>query len=290
MRLTTLCLALLFSATAFADTTQGPVATMPKVGDTLTQTGAADWPKLQWMYDAPSAKDAAGKVVVHWFCAPKVAACTDDLARLVTLRDAGRVYIVAYINAASNRDAKKLDPIRESEGVGRGTVAFGPGVAKLVKQLGVGTGPASIVVDVDGKVAMISPTGDASQLDARDAKVNALIGAIKEYTTSQDGPVTAKAGDKFNLSIKVQLAGWLGYSKSRPPEFDLSAPKDIKCDSKTLTGDQIKIDDHTLTATVSCTAPKGVYEASGALRFGYDSPNGPGFADVGGTVWKFEIK
>ena len=290
MRLITVCLALLGSATASADVAKAPapIATMPKVGDVLTQAGNADWPKLSWMYDAPSAKDAAGKIVIHWFCAPKITACADDLARLVTLRDAGRVYIVAYING-TNRDAKKLDPIRESEGVGRGTVAFGPGVGKLVKQLAIGTGPASIVVDVDGKVTMISTSLDATQLDARDAQVNALAGAIKEYTTSKDGPATAKVGEKFNLSIKVQLASWLAYSTSRPAEFDLSAPKDIKCDSKVLKGDQIKIDAHTLTATVSCSAPKGVYEASGSLQFGYDSPSGPGFADVGGTVWKLRI-
>src|SRR3954470_18912256 len=111
-RMSSLALAssLLFAASALADTAKGPVATMPKVGDTLNQGGAADWPKMQWLYETPSAKDAAGKVVIHWFCQPKVAACTDDLARIITLRDTGRVYIVAYLNTASQTEAKKLDP------------------------------------------------------------------------------------------------------------------------------------------------------------------------------------
>src|SRR5262249_33653534 len=129
MRLNTFCTLCLLCSTASggaaADTGSGPAATLPKVGDTLTQGGGVDWPKLQWLYEAPSAKDAAGKIVIHWFCQPKVQACTDDLARIVNLRDTSRVYIVAYINAPNSKEAKKLDPIRESEGVGRGTVAFG---------------------------------------------------------------------------------------------------------------------------------------------------------------------
>jgi hypothetical protein len=79
---------------------------MPKVGDTLNQNGGATWPKVQWLYDAPSAKDAAGKVVIHWFCQTNVSACVDDLARVITLRDTGKVYIVAYLNAASQAEAK----------------------------------------------------------------------------------------------------------------------------------------------------------------------------------------
>src|SRR5260221_14089556 len=137
MRLITLCLALLLSSTAFADTATGPVASLPKLGDTFALGGAVDWPKLDWLYGAPSAKDSAGKVVIHWFCQLKVQACVDDLARIITLRDTNHVYIVAYITAATMRDAKKIDPIRESEGVGKGTVAFGKGVATLNKNLGI---------------------------------------------------------------------------------------------------------------------------------------------------------
>ena len=29
-------------------------------------------PLWQWIYDAPSMKDSAGKIVIHWFCAPKI--------------------------------------------------------------------------------------------------------------------------------------------------------------------------------------------------------------------------
>jgi hypothetical protein len=290
VRLTISCLALgLLTSAAAADTAKGPVATLPKVGDAFTPQGGADWPKLQWVYDSPSEKDASGKIVIHWFCTAKVASCTDDLARLITMRDAGRVYIVAYIDGAQ-KDAKKLDPIRESEGVGKGTVAYGANVKKMMKQLGVTPGPSSIVTDVDGKVAMVSSSGDAEGLDARDSKVNALIAAIKEFTTSQDGPVTAKPNEPFHLSLKIQIANWLSFSKTTPMEFKLTVPKDIRCDATTLKGDQLKIDGRTLTAMVSCLAPKGSYEARGDIRFGYDSPAGGAGLGNDGAKWKFEIK
>jgi len=278
-----------FAASALADTAKGPVATMPKVGDTLNQGGAADWPKMQWLYEAPSAKDAAGKVVIHWFCQPKVTACTDDLARIITLRDTGKVYIVAYLNTTSQTEAKKLDPIRESEGVGKGTVAFGNGVVTLDKQLSI-TGPASFVVDVDGKVQLVSTASDAAALDARDKKVGELAHAIRDYTSAKDGPTTVKPGDKFPLTLKIQLSNWLTFSTSQARQFDLVVPKDIKCDATTLKGDQIKIDGHSMTAQVNCSGPRGNYEARGTLKFGYAAPSGPGFGNVDGIVWKFEIK
>ena len=56
--------------------------------------------------------------------------------------------MIAYVNGTKPQ-AQKLDPIRGSEGVGRGTVAFGPATPKWFKGLGI-TGPVSIVVDVDG--------------------------------------------------------------------------------------------------------------------------------------------
>ena len=289
MRLTTILFALLISGSAIADTAHGPVATMPKVGDTLTQNGGADWPQLTWLYDAPSAADAAGKVIIHWFCDPKGASCADDLARMVALRDTGRVYIVAYINAATQREAQKLDPIRESEGVGRGTVAYGKGVATLVKQLGLGTSPTSFVVDQNGRVQLVSLTGDATTLDARDAKINDLEKQIHAYTTSKDGPATIKAGDKFTLTYTVQLASWLTFN-SQQRAFDLTVAKDIKCTSTALRGDQLKVDGHTMVAAVSCSGPKGVYEAAGHITFGFDGPSQTsGFGDDG-TKWKFEIK
>ncbi|HEY0253045.1 MAG TPA: hypothetical protein VGC41_16025 [Kofleriaceae bacterium] len=279
----------LLATSALADTAKGPVASMPKVGDTLNQGGAADWPKMQWLYEAPAAKDAAGKVIIHWFCQPKVQACVDDLARIIALRDTCKVYIVAYINAATQAEAKKLDPIRESEGVGKGTVAFGKGVTTLDKSLSI-TGPASFVVDQDGKVQMVSTGSDAAALDARDTKVHDLAKAIKDYTSQKDGPTTAHPNEKFTLSLKINLANWLTYATSRDRQFDLTVPKDIKCDAVTLKNDQIKIDGHTMTASTQCSGPKGVYEARGVLKFGYDSPAGAGFGQVDGIVWKFEIK
>src|SRR4029078_317423 len=85
---------------------------LPKAGDALPLGRDASLPKLTWTYNAPSDSDAAGKVIIHWFCSPKGKGCADDLARLVTLRENGGVYIVAYIDG-SMREAKKLDPIRE---------------------------------------------------------------------------------------------------------------------------------------------------------------------------------
>ena len=289
MRVQTILFALLISASALADTAKGPVATMPKVGDTLDQGGEADWPKLTWLYDSPSANDAAGKIVIHWFCTPKGPSCMDDLARLVTLRDTGKVYIVAYINASSVRDAKKLDPIRESEGVGKGTLAYGKGVATLVKQLGLGTNPTSFVADQNGKVQLVTMTGDAQTLDSRDAKVNELAKQIHDYTTSKDGPTTIKAGDKFTLTYTVQLANWLNFN-NQDTEFDLTVAREIKCDATVLKPGQLKVEGHTMTATVNCSGPRGIYEAAGKIRFGFDGPNKTtGFGDDG-TKWKFEIK
>jgi hypothetical protein len=263
-------------------------AALPAVGGDFPLTGAAGWPKLDWLYDVPAPNDAAGKVVVHWFCAPRVAGCTDDLARIVTLKESGRVYIIAYING-SKAQAQKLDPIRESEGVGRGTVAYGRGATKLMKDLGI-TGPASIVVDIDGKVQLVTTTSSPADLDARDGKVNAAIAAIKEYAATTDGPVQVKPGDKFPLSIAIKLATWLKYSDKTPMELKITVPPDIKCDATTLKGEQMKLADKLLLATVTCSGPRGIYEARGELRFGYDAPGGGTGLGAESAKWKFEIK
>jgi hypothetical protein len=265
-----------------------PVTGVPAAGNDLAITGTTLWPKLDWLYDVPSPNDAAGKVVVHWFCAPKIPACVDDLARIVTLRETGKVYIVAYINGTKDQ-AKKLDPIRESEGVGRGTVAWGRGATKLMKDLSV-AGPASIVVDVDGKVQLVAMGSQPSDLDARDAKVNAAIASIHEYTSTSDGAKTAHAGEKFPLSVTIKLASWLKYSEKTPRTLSVTVPKDIKCDATSLAGDQLKVSDHQLIAAVTCSGPHGVYEARGDLRFGYDVPSGGTGVGAETLIWKFEIK
>lgn len=280
----------MIASVASAQPTTAPVAPpseMPAAGDTLPLSPDY-WGKQKWLYDAPSDSDSAGKVVIHWFCTAKVQACTDDLARIINLRDNGKVYIVAYLDGNVSL-AKKLDPIRESEGVGKGTVATGPAVTKLMKKLAVKPGPTSIVSDVDGKVVMVSINGDATALDARDAKVNALTGSIKEFTTSHDGPATVKAGEKFALSFKVQLAQWLKYSQSSPTQFDITVPKDFKCDATSLRGDQLKVEKQTLTATVNCTAPHGVYQAVGKIRFGYASPGGSSGLGDDGATWNVTV-
>ncbi len=262
---------------------------MPKVGDSLPLTGAAGWPAQTWIYNAPNANDAAGRIVVHWFCTPGVSACVDDLARIVTLRESGGVYVVAYINS-SQRGAKKVDPIRESEGVGHGTVAAGPGVRKLFKQLGVTKGPASIVVDLEGKVKVVTTSGDINELDSRDTVIKGLVDAVKPFTSTNDAPKTAKAGDKLTFTFKIQLAKWLSYSKKSPMEFTFHAAKEVKCDATTLKGNQLKIEGKTLTAKVTCTAPRGSYQARGVIRFGYDSPNGATGLGNDGATWKFVVE
>lgn len=264
-------------------------ATLPAVGDALDVLGAPTWGKRDWLYDLPSAKDAAGKVVIQWFCGPKVKTCADDLARIVTLKENGRVYIVAHIDG-SKAQAKKLDPIRESEGVGQGSVAFGRGVTPLMKQMKI-TGPTSIVTDLEGKVVLVTNGANPADLDARDKKVAELIAAIKEYVvTSSESPKAVKPNDKFTLSMSVKLANWLTYSKKTAMTFKVTAPPDFKCDAKELKGDQLKIDGKVLTAAVTCTAPKGNYEARGELNFGYEDPNNAAGLGTDGAKWKFEIK
>jgi hypothetical protein len=262
---------------------------VPTAGQLLSVDGAPGWPpKLEWLYDSPSLADSAGKVVIFWFCAPRIAACVDDLARIVTLRENARVYVIAYINGGK-ADATKLDPIRQEEGVGRGTTAFGRNVTAIMKQMGI-TGPASFVVDVDTKIALVTTGSSPAELDARDAKVNALTTSIKEYTTSNVGPTVVKPGDKFNLGITIKLAPWLKYTQKTPSEFKLTAPKDIKCDQTVLKGAQLKIADQTMTAQVTCSGPKGTYELRGTVTFGYQAPGGTTGIGSDSATWKFDIK
>lgn len=264
--------------------------TLPQVGELLAVNGAPGWPpKLQWLYDVPSFIDSTGKVVIHWFCAPKVPSCADDLARVLTLKEnSNRVYVIAYING-TKAQAKKLDPIRESEGVGRGTLAFGRNVGAIMKKMSI-TGPASIVVDVDGKIAHVSTGSSPTELDVRDAKVNALAAAIKEYAMTSEGPKLVRINEKFSLAIQVKLASWLKYSKKTPMSFKLMAPKDIKCDATSLTGAQLKPVDQTLTAKVTCSGPRGIYEVRGQLTFGYDTLGGGAGLGTESANWRFEIK
>ncbi|HEY4181687.1 MAG TPA: hypothetical protein VGM90_32810 [Kofleriaceae bacterium] len=284
---------LALSATAMAapkaKPTPLPPATLPAVGDALPLAGTQSWATKDWLYDVPSDSDAAGKVVVHWFCGPKQKTCADDLARIITLRETGRVYVVAHIDG-SKAQAKKLDPIRESEGVGHGTLAFGAATTKLMKQLAL-TGPASIVVDVDGKVQLVSTGSSPADLDARDAKINDLVKSIRAYkVTVGETPANVKPGDKFNLSISIALSPWLKWSATSPSEYVLTVPPDFKCDAKSLKGDQLKPTGPSLTASVSCTAPKGSYEARGELRFGYTTGSGGDGLGTEGGKWKFEVK
>jgi hypothetical protein len=242
----------------------------------------------QWLEDAPSTQDASGKVVMHWFCGPKVALCRDDLARVLTLREAGKIYVIAYI-MGTKRDAKKLDPVGDAVGVG--TVGFGPKVAKLMGQYGMGTGPAAIIVDVDGKVAHIANGGDPAILDARDKKINELVGAIKEFSVGERGPTVAvKTGERFELGIDIELASWLSFDRKAITDFTITVSPDFKCDTLSLKGEQVKVDGRKLTATIGCTVTgTGAYEARGRFRFGYNNPNGTTALGQDSVGWKFAV-
>lgn len=265
-------------------------ARTPVVGDTLPVNGAEGWPtNLVWLYDAPSFTDSTGKIVVHWFCMPKVQACQDDLARIVNLRENGRVYVIAYIGSDKKRDVLKLDAIRESEGVGNGTLAYGKQVIALQKKWGF-TGPASIVVDVNGKVAQVTTGSQPAELDARDKTVQQLAAKIREFTISSDGPKIVKVNEKFRLSMKVELASWLRYSKRSPATMKLQLPPDIKCDNAVVSAAQMKIQDQTLVATATCSGPRGSYEARATLTFSYETPGGKSMGmGTDSASWKFQV-
>ena len=52
----------------------------------------------------------------------------------------------------------------------------------------------------------------------------------------------------------------------------------------------VKIVDQTLTASLSCSGNRGVYEIRGTLNFGYDTPSGGAGLGTESTNFKFEIK
>ena len=272
------------ASAALASVASPASAETPKEGEALV------WPTLKtWLEDPPVANDSAGKVVVHWFCSARAPLCKDDLARLVTLREAGKIYVIGYING-TKRDAQKLDPVRSE--IAAGAVSYGPQVAKLMKTLAVGAGPSAIVVNVDGKIAHVQIGGEPDVLDKRDAKVNELVAAIKEFTVTSSGPAAAvKVGERFEFKVSIELAPWLSFNKKAPTEVQLSLPTELKCDASKLTGDQLKIEDRGLSASFSCSsAQRGSYEARAEYRFGYPSPNGSQALGSDGVRWKFQVK
>jgi hypothetical protein len=281
-------LALSIVAAGFALT----AASTPAHADTPAIGDSWVWPTIKgsdWLEGTPSGNDAAGKVVVHWFCKAKVDDCTIDLARVYNMREQGNVYVIAYING-SKRDAKKLDPVRGD--VGAGAVAFGKSVSTLFKKMGIGAAlPMSIVVDVDGKVALVTFNGDPDQLDLRDKKVTSLIEAIKMFSIAGTGPShPIKKGERFELSVTAEIAPWLTFDESVKPEIALTVPPDVTCEQSVLRGSAIKKDGRKLTAAVGCRgAVKGSYEATGRLRFSYRAPNKAVGIGQDGVRWKFVV-
>jgi hypothetical protein len=276
-------------ASAASVTAQAQPASAPPLA-----VGQPWYPALtpQWLDEAPSVPDSAGKLTMHWFCAPKNAACKDDLARVLSLRDAGKIYVIAYV-MGSKKDALKFNPIGDA--VGAGAVGYGPKVAKLMGTYGLGAGPAAIVINVDGKVAMIANGGDTAKADERDKKLNELVSGIKEFTVTGRGPVAAvKTGQRFELGVDIELATWLAFDRKAITEFSLTVSPDFKCETLSLKGDNVKIDGRKLSASIGCVvAGTGAYEARAQFRFGYKNPNGTSAAASAlgqdSLGWKFAV-
>ena len=235
---------------------------MPKVGDTPERPD-------------PSAD---GSVVIHWFCTPKLSACVDDLARIVRFREAGDVYVVWHLNAPL-REAKEMIP--PAAGVATGRIDAGPDVQQLFKRLRIANGPASVVVDLDGTIKAVTSSADVKELDSRDAIIRNLVANAKPYTITKLGPTSGKAGAKLAFTVQVQLGRWTrGFNVAGITFFKFQPARGMTCDEMELNRDQLKFADKTLTATVTCTAPKGSYEASGKIHFEYRPWDATGaFAD-----------
>jgi hypothetical protein len=162
-----------------------------------------------------------------------------------------------------------------------------------VKKMGFAAAmPVSIVVDTDGKVVLVTTTGNLDQLDARDAKVAALVKAVTEFTTRTTGPTAPiKPGAKFDVGVEVQLAGWLSYNAMIPEVFIPTLPPDVTCDGTMKRGKDVTVSGRTLSAKFTCaSAVKGAYELRASLRFGYDAPNKATGVGEQTVSWKFEIK
>ena len=263
---------------------------MPKAGDTLPLD------RRRRLAEADSGRttrrrtnDAAGKVVIHWFCTPKVAACTDDLARIVTLRERRRLHRRVHQRLAARREEARSDPRERRRR--RGTVATGPGVKKLFKQLGIAKGPASIVVDVDGKVKLVTTSGDINELDARDTMVKALVDAIKPFTTRERRPEDGEAEREVRRSrSRSQLANWLTFSKKTPMEFTFTVAEGRQVRRDDAQGRPAQDRRQTLTATVTCTAPQGQLPGARRDSLRLRQPERTTGLGNDGATWKFEVK
>ena len=104
------------------------------------------------------------------------------------------------------------------------------------------------------------------------------------------GYTIADHDGSLTFAIRVTLSPWNSFSDKTPGEFTFSGAKEIKCDALSLKGNQLKIEGKTLTASVTCTAPKGIYQARGDLKFGYVGPGGAQGLGAETATWKFEIK
>ena len=121
-------------------------------------------------------------------------------------------------------------------------------------------------------------------------KVNTLSSAIREYVATQSGPTKViKPNERFTFTVMIRLASWLRFEK-QSAGFALTVPPDIKCDATSLRGEQLKWSAQTVTATATCSGPRGSYEARGELSFRYAVPNGAVGLGTDGQPWKSEPK
>ena len=286
-RTSVLPLALTLALVGLAGSAGTAAAQEPVVGDYLRV------PVFKaWLDASPNAEDAAGKVTIHWFCKPRLEACRDDLARIYNLREQhARVYVVAYIDGTL-KDARKLDPVRGD--VGAGGVTYGKPVAAMLRSMGVTAAdlPMSVVIGIDGKVALVTRGGGPEALDQRDARVRSMIDDIHEYVIGASSPAgTVKVGQRFELGLKIELASWLKFDPSRPAVLTLTPPPDVTCDATRVGPERMKVIVGTLETSVTChAAVKGVYEAKGTIRFNFLGPRGAIGVGDDGVTWKFEVR
>ena len=265
-----------------------PPSEMPAAGDTLPLSPDY-WGKQKWLYDAPSENDAAGKVVIHWFCPPKVQACTDDLARIITLRDNGKVYIVAYIDGnASLREEARSDPRERGRRQGHGRVR--PGRHQADEEARREARP-----DVDRRPTSTArsswsrPTATPPRSTRATRRSTRSIGAIKEFTTSHEGPATVKAGDKFTLAFKVQLAQLaevLAEARRRSSTSRSRRTSSATRRRSRATSSRSRAD----ADRARSTAPRPTASTRRAARSGSatTSPGGSRASATDGANWKFE--
>ncbi|MBK9033271.1 MAG: hypothetical protein IPL61_18695 [Myxococcales bacterium] len=103
--------------------------------------------------------------------------------------------------------------------------------------------PVSIVVGTEGKVQLVTTTADLDQLDARDAKVAALVKeASTKFDTTQSGPTAPikPATSSTSRSRSSWRPGSTGTTWC--PRCSSTLPPDLTCDAKMKRGADVTVD------------------------------------------------